>query len=79
MSPAWKRLRPVPEESGNPANPPEQDGRHGCPEGTAPEEWICNMNISVHTLMHQGGSAEALSCQFPESSPGFILFREVTN
>jgi len=76
MSPGWKRLRPVPEQSGN---PPEQDGSQGCPEGTAPEEWICDMNISVRTLMHQGGAAEALPRQLPESSPDFILFCEVTN
>jgi len=66
----------VPEQSGN---PPEQDGSQGCPEGTAPEEWICDMNISVRTLMHQGGAAEALPRQFPESSPGLILSCEITN
>jgi hypothetical protein len=69
----------VPELSGNPANPPEQDGGQGCSEGSAPEEWVCNMDISVHTLVHQGGAAEALPRQFPESFPGFILFCEVTD
>jgi hypothetical protein len=29
--------------------------------------------------MHQCGAAEAFSRQFPESSPGFLLFCEVTN
>jgi hypothetical protein len=29
--------------------------------------------------MHQGGATEAFLRQFPESSPGFILFCEVTN
>ena len=62
-----------------PPIPPDRIGSQGCPEGTAPEEWICNMNISVRTLMHQGGAAEALPRQFPESFPGFILFCEVTN
>jgi hypothetical protein len=37
------------------------------------------MNISFRTLMQQGGAAEALSSQFPESSPGIISFCKVTN
>jgi len=37
------------------------------------------MNISARALMHQGGAAEALPRQFPESSPGLILFCEITN
>jgi hypothetical protein len=37
------------------------------------------MDVSVRTFMHQGGAAEAMPRQFPESSPGFILFCEVPN
>ena len=67
------------DERGHSGEPAGQEGSQGNPDGTAPEEWVCTMNISVRTLMHQGGAAEALPRQFPESSPGFILFCEVTN
>ena len=48
-------------------------------EGTAPEESVYDMDISAHTLMHQGGAVETLSCQFSKGFARFILFCEVTN
>jgi hypothetical protein len=69
----------VQKQAGHSGNPPGQAGSKGYPEGAAPDVWVCYMNITVHTLMHQGGAAEAVSCQFPESSPGFVLLCEVTN
>lgn len=49
------------------------------PEGAAPEKRVGDMHFPVHPLMYQGNAAKALPCQFPERSPGFILFCEVTN
>jgi hypothetical protein len=69
----------VPEQSGHCADPAEERGRQGCPEGTAPAERVCNTNLSVRILMHQGGATEAFLRQLPESYPSFILFCEVTN
>ena len=67
------------EQSGDPANPTGHDSSQGGPEGTAPEEWICTVNISIRSLVRLGGAAEALPRQLPESFPGVILFCEVTN
>lgn len=67
------------EQSGHSGNSPEETGSQGYPQGTAPEEWLNDMDTSVRALMHQGGVAETLPRQFPESCPGFILFCEVTN
>ena len=62
-----------------PAIPPNRTGSQAYSEGTAPEEWVCNMNFSVRTLMNQGGAAEALPCQFPKGFASFILFCEISN
>lgn len=67
------------EKIGDPANPPEQDRSQSCREGTAPEKWVCDMDISIRTLMSQGGAGDAFFCKFPVSSSGFISIREVTD
>ncbi len=76
---AGNRLRPVHEKSGNPANSSGQDRSQRCPEGTPPEERVRDLDISTRTLVSKSGASESLLCQFPESSPGVISFREVTN
>jgi hypothetical protein len=67
------------EQSENCADPAEERGRKGCPKGTAPTEWVRNTNFSVRILMHHSGATEAFLRQFPECSPGFILFCEISN
>lgn len=67
------------EKIDDPADPPEKDRSQSCPEGPAPEEWVCDMDISVRAPVSQGGAGEALFCQFPERSTGFIFIREITD
>jgi hypothetical protein len=79
ITPDWNRPQPIPEQRGQCCNPPEQTGSKSCLEVKASEKQVCDLNFSVHLLMQQCGAAEALPRQFPESSPGFILFCEVTD
>jgi len=77
--PAGKKLRPVEEQSCQPADHSRENSSQDYPEGKAPEERISAMDISFRSFTHQGDAAKTVPEQCAESSAGFSLICKVTN
>jgi hypothetical protein len=69
----------LPENCGQCSDPPGQAGCQDYPQGTAPEERVGNMDISIRALMRQGCPTKTQLRQFPKGFAGFVLSCEISN
>jgi hypothetical protein len=77
--PGEELKRPVKRQGHNSTNPAKQDSGKGHPDGSAPEEGVCEMDPFLHFFMYQNGASKASMCQLAKRFSSFILFCKITN